>query len=1396
MSRVAVGETGAGLAEPTVTDLRQADHLLYLCSTLGIRDQDENSPAVYHKGEECREVIQDITRMLRREDSHSKHSVLRQLGAFRIFQQDLVPLLIQYADSPEKTQNKRDAKEDERLNFALLKLMVHMSMPAMMTFDGLEEKIEQSKEFTQQVDFLRSYKVSMVQAYNMVSTKADLQMGRGPTYTRPVALDALIKILYAPLTAERRSSKHEDIIELVLLIIRNLSHCPNFNMTNPSKETLQDRCILAFDQTGILELVVSLANDMEQNDVFAGLLMEIVVYLLRGQSPVGICDTTEVVNADARNRERALRAYQIKMQREKESKNAAMAKKYRNSRHSRFGGSFEIKRLPTDAKPKFYGNSLVGLKKNKGSVFTDQGKTSRVNAKKIFNPDLDCPEIHISPLRVRQILKKFCSQFLCDAYNVIMPAIYSSIKANEGRGDKLMQYDEVHYCQMIRFFMEFHRLQRDEKQNKEEIDVSMVASTLRREDVKYVKDLVMKYAIQCREDASGAVLWSQRLHHALRAFHEILVNLDELHRSPNVDQRDFAVSTLADLFYEYEFLEMLPRIVKAYKPAKQTDGFIRDLILTIHLILRMVRALQKSDAFKLFMQKKRRKKRTAKAKEGQEGQTKKPAEESTTTTSTSDLAATLFENDNVGEEAPREEYTEGNEFEFDFEAYQDKFADAKVVRCYIEVLRNYKENGPHVNHAVIKMFYRIFANEHCDRRWLLYQLTLFSLFDKILNDEEISNMSEFKEMKNFITKGVMRQFFDDAKQYPPLFVEILFLKDSHDLNEIELGPSRAKLLRKKKAAKWSTESEQKLIELHAKYVDDDDALELITEGIQKHFEELADASEAMVRHRLKKLDLAVLPPSRWTENELEELRDLYEEQIEKGSKTPLQNIVDKNIFKKSKNTAGKLKNQLKKMGLDVSLAGATTKSTPWIPEDLVVLKELHDEFKDLFNQATELIATISLDPRLGTKTKASIKVKMQELGMIRSVKRKQQASDTETSASEEDANDENSFDGGLDRDFARNLRALVLKLKKSEEGKHSISWLMTQMKKAESEENSRIILAPEESVKESIRPLVGILGFIEATDSDTEDSDDEKSSTQKTATWAIPAHLSKERLQGMLVVLGSEPRQKTRKKNRKKKSKSRRQQNSDDDNDGTQVDLAESRARREKMLELIKSKQRRARRREAHDAGSSSNEEENDKVNGSPGATENIASNKDTTESVTDATQEDPATENTITTKIDKANRNRKRRLVGIFSDSDSSDEGKDSMDELPDVDLGQPKSAPQSKRKGMIDSDVDEDEDKPTTNEQTPASSKRKGLVDSDDDEDSPVTKAINPAPDDEDDDLAKKITLAHPTKRRALLDSDEEEEDNFAVKEITPGHNPGSGQNLGQVLTFESTENSDLGK
>jgi hypothetical protein len=113
-------------------------------------------------------------------------------------QQDLIPLLIQYAGFPNGKDLKadREAKATWRMLYALLKLMCQMTMPAMLTFDGADDGVEKTHEFAQQVDFLRHYKVAMSESWNMLATEQDLANGRGRTYSTPAALEALLKILY------------------------------------------------------------------------------------------------------------------------------------------------------------------------------------------------------------------------------------------------------------------------------------------------------------------------------------------------------------------------------------------------------------------------------------------------------------------------------------------------------------------------------------------------------------------------------------------------------------------------------------------------------------------------------------------------------------------------------------------------------------------------------------------------------------------------------------------------------------------------------------------------------------------------------------------------------------------------------------------------------------------------------------------------------------------------------------------------------------------------------------------------------------------------------------------------------------------------------------------------
>merc|ERR1719345_714537 len=103
------------------------------------------------------------------------------------------------------------------------------------------------------------------------------------------------------------------------------------------------------------------------------------------------------------------------------------------------------------------------------------------------------------------------------------------------------------------------------------------------------------------------------------------------------------------------------------------------------------------------------------------------------------------------------------DFEFDFEAYEGKFGDWKVLRTYLIVLEGYKTNGVEINHAIAKMFHRIFDDGHCNKRWLFYQLSVLRQFDIILSDRD-SKAKEFDELRGFIKRAVVQNFFKDAEK--------------------------------------------------------------------------------------------------------------------------------------------------------------------------------------------------------------------------------------------------------------------------------------------------------------------------------------------------------------------------------------------------------------------------------------------------------------------------------------------------------------------------------------------------------------------------------------------------------------------------------------------------------
>ena len=213
------------------------------------------------------------------------------------------------------------------------------------------------------------------------------------------------------------------------------------------------------------------------------------------------------------------------------------------------------------------------------------------------------------------------------------------------------------------------------------------------------------------------------------------------------------------------------------------------------------------------------------------------------------------------------------EGQFDLFMYSLKFCHQKIIAAFSFLLSQYSINTDFTNHALVKMLHRICYQ--CKKFPLLYQLSIFSVFQFILDE---SNASRYKELKLFAIH-VLNRFFKDVRHNTCLFVEILFGKSQNDCVDMELGYGTVASMKDSKVSKqvWSEEDVTKLSSLWEQYRTCENALSEIAA-------EMTGKTEQQIKKKListgiaEKTDFTKVHAQRkreWLEEEEERLRELY-----------------------------------------------------------------------------------------------------------------------------------------------------------------------------------------------------------------------------------------------------------------------------------------------------------------------------------------------------------------------------------------------------------------------------------------------------------------------------------------------------------------------------------------
>ncbi|KAL8620146.1 hypothetical protein ACOMHN_048090 [Nucella lapillus] len=528
------------------------------CSALGYHEGSR-----YVKEPDSLETVKELIRFLRREDDTC--DVRRQLGHAQILQKDLLPLVKQHhADKP--------------LFDTVIRLLVNLTQPVLVCFNNQLPDEKVLRQYCLEIEsHLQQYKEAFVdeELFSVLSKKM----------TELLELDW-----------EHRHEEDRLMLERLLVLVRNVLHIP----PDPASEqrtdddaSLHDQILWAIHVSGMEDLLLYVASAQEERHLCMHVL-EIVSLMFREHSPQVLAFAG--VQRSMSEKEKDERELEVARAKEKAQKKNAMLRF--NTRHSKFGGTYVMMNTKSLSDRELIYHRPLPQADN----FTlDSNKKPRKKPKN-RQPIRDTPVIRRSTLSIRLGLKEFCVQLLENAYNPLMYAVKDNLVR-----ETTQELDETYYLWAMQFFMEFCR--------HHSSHVDFVSETMSVNTFHYIYNNLLRYYEMIMVEKKEAVVWGRRVHLALRAYQELLMTLDMMDRSSNSHLQASARVIKSNVFYMMEFRDIFVTLLKRFNESKNSRSYLKDLVETTHLFLRMLEKHAKGNNHVVVRGKKgKNKKKSKKAK--------------------------------------------------------------------------------------------------------------------------------------------------------------------------------------------------------------------------------------------------------------------------------------------------------------------------------------------------------------------------------------------------------------------------------------------------------------------------------------------------------------------------------------------------------------------------------------------------------------------------------------------------------------------------------------------------------------------------------------------------------------------------------------------------------------
>ncbi|XP_009951328.1 PREDICTED: protein timeless homolog, partial [Leptosomus discolor] len=145
----------------------------------------------------------------------------------------------------------------------------------------------------------------------------------------------------------------------------------------------------------------------------------------------------------------------------------------------------------------------------------------------------------------------------------------------------------------------------------------LVSETVGVRAFHFIEQNLTTYYEMALMDKKEAATWARRMHLALKAYQELLRTVQEMDRSPEQAVRDSSQVIKSNIFYLMEYRELFLALFRKFDETKQPRSFLRDLVETAHLFLRMLERFCRGRTSLVVQNKRVRRKKKPRAPEGE-----------------------------------------------------------------------------------------------------------------------------------------------------------------------------------------------------------------------------------------------------------------------------------------------------------------------------------------------------------------------------------------------------------------------------------------------------------------------------------------------------------------------------------------------------------------------------------------------------------------------------------------------------------------------------------------------------------------------------------------------------------------------------------------------------------